>query len=213
MVLGPILRFHLKIRYESFISVPYWYTTLVSRYFAFLDRIVTLQGSGSLLYFFVKSSNLPNILLHPQNQDKSQPEVPWVELFKYPWYEIWSPIRDQEIPSQNIPDEKSDDMTFLVLSQNIPSEISDDMKFFSHQDKLSEKEGWCYSGSNPWFSQFAQYGLNYGIWRVHIHKSDALTDILHPIWSVFNWTANIWQDEEMKNTRNNEVYCVQSITL
>ena len=50
-----------------------------------------------------------------------------MKLLKDPCYEIRSPIGDQEVPSQNVPDANSDDMTSIVSSQNFPDENSDDM--------------------------------------------------------------------------------------
>ena len=63
-----------------------------------------------------------------------------MELLKDPCYEIWPPIGDQVVSSQNIPGENSDDMISLVPSQNIPDENSDDMtSLFSRQNIPGKK--------------------------------------------------------------------------
>ena len=111
---------------STWYSVPYWDSTFVSRYFAFLDRIVTLQVGSSLLplivikikkirgwvclWHFLASRSKHQVVPGPTSfslkdsiQEKSLPEVSWVELFKDSWDEVWSPIGNQVVPSENVP--------------------------------------------------------------------------------------------------------------
>ena len=59
-----------------------------------------------------------------------------MELLKDPCYEIWPPIGDQVVPSQNIPDQNADDMisSLKILQSPVPGNKSDDMKWHKQSE-------------------------------------------------------------------------------